>query len=133
MPLSEQEQRLLDEMERSLYGHDADFVSTAGSKRGRPSYRSIALGALLAIVGIGGLIVAVMLKQPLFGIVGFAAMLAGVLVAITPSKKAAPTAAPSGEFFAQPAKAKGGSSSSPSSSFMDRLGERWDRRDGGEQ
>ncbi|WP_375389251.1 DUF3040 domain-containing protein, partial [uncultured Amnibacterium sp.] len=28
MPLSEQEQRLLDEMERSLYHGDADFVAS---------------------------------------------------------------------------------------------------------
>ena len=35
MPLSEQEQRLLDEMERSLYHNDADFVATVGAARGR--------------------------------------------------------------------------------------------------
>ncbi|MET0713865.1 MAG: DUF3040 domain-containing protein, partial [Mycetocola sp.] len=32
MPLSEQEQRLLDEMERNLYRNDADFVSTVGDR-----------------------------------------------------------------------------------------------------
>jgi len=44
MPLSEQEQRLLDEMERNLYRNDADFVA-AVSGRGRPNYRSIVLGS----------------------------------------------------------------------------------------
>ncbi|RLP78128.1 DUF3040 domain-containing protein [Mycetocola tolaasinivorans] len=137
MPLSEQEQRLLDEMERSLYGHDADFVSTAGDKRGRPSYRSIALGALLAIVGIAGLIVAVILHQPIIGIVGFVAMLGGVLVAITPSKKPAPEKEPRpGEFFTQPSKTSGAAQpggNAQSTSFMDRMGERWERRDGGDK
>ena len=33
MPLSEQEQRLLEEMERSLYHNDADFVSAVGAAR----------------------------------------------------------------------------------------------------
>ena len=35
MPLSEQEQRLLEEMERSLYHNDADFVATVGKRGGR--------------------------------------------------------------------------------------------------
>jgi len=41
MPLSEHEQRLLEEMERSLYQNDADFVAKVGGKRARPAYRSI--------------------------------------------------------------------------------------------
>ena len=46
MPLSEQEQRLLDEMERSLYHNDADDVTTVGARRGRPNYTAVALGIL---------------------------------------------------------------------------------------
>jgi hypothetical protein len=42
MPLSEQEQRLLEEMERSLYHNDADFVA-GGGPHGRPTYARIAL------------------------------------------------------------------------------------------
>ncbi|UCR90485.1 DUF3040 domain-containing protein [Mycetocola spongiae] len=127
MPLSEQEQRLLDEMERNLYGHDADFVSTAGDKRGRPSYRSIALGALIAILGIGALIVGVVLQQPVIGIIGFIAMLGGVMVAITPSKNAVAKVEPE-QFFASN---KSGGRQAPASSggFMDRMNDRWDKRD----
>ena len=51
MPLSEHEQRLLEEMERSLYQNDADFVAKVGGRRGKPAYRTIVLGILLAIVG----------------------------------------------------------------------------------
>ena len=54
MPLSEQEQRLLEEMERNLYRNDADFVAAVGGVRGRrPNYRAIVLGVLLAVAGVG--------------------------------------------------------------------------------
>jgi len=49
MPLSEHEQRLLDEMERNLYGHDADVTSTAFVGMPRPNYRAIVLGVILAL------------------------------------------------------------------------------------
>ena len=40
MPLSEHEQRLLEEMERNLYHHDADFVATVGNRRGKPKAKA---------------------------------------------------------------------------------------------
>lgn len=124
MPLSEQEQRLLDEMERNLYRNDADFVA-AVSGRGRPNYRSIVLGVLLALAGIGGLIAGVALQLLIVGIIGFAVMFAGVLLAITPSKRGA-ASAPAGQA------PRAASARQSSAGFMDRLNERWDRRqDGG--
>jgi len=123
MPLSEQEQRLLDEMERNLYRNDADFVA-AVSGRGRPNYRSIVLGVLLVLAGIGGLIAGVALQLLIVGIIGFAVMFAGVLLAITPTKRGA-APAPSHSPRASAGRNSG-------AGFMDRLNERWDRRqDGG--
>src|SRR5690606_9787639 len=58
MPLSEQEQRLLDEMERHLLQNDADVVSAPSGDRAL-SYRNLVYGALLLLVGVGGLIAAV--------------------------------------------------------------------------
>ncbi|MEO5919865.1 MAG: DUF3040 domain-containing protein, partial [Pseudolysinimonas sp.] len=52
MPLSEHEQRLLDEMERSLYHNEADDVTTVGGGRARPNYTAIALGIIAGVVGI---------------------------------------------------------------------------------
>lgn len=128
MPLSEQEQRLLEEMERNLYKNDADFVATVGgSGRGRPNYRAIVIGVLLAVAGAGALIGGVASQLLIVGVLGFALMFVGVLVAITPSKRgpvaATPmTGAPSAA--ARPApRARSG--------FMDRLNERWDRRQEG--
>ena len=60
MPLSEQEQRLLDEMERHLLHNDADVVSAPSGDRAL-SYRNLVYGALLLLAGVGGLIVGVVL------------------------------------------------------------------------
>ncbi|MBI5161920.1 MAG: DUF3040 domain-containing protein [Micrococcales bacterium] len=87
MPLSEQEQRLLDEMERNLYQGDAEYVATVGARQGRPSYAAIALGAVVALVGVAVLIVGVALRQPVIGVVGFVGMFAGALVAIAPPRR----------------------------------------------
>ena len=50
MPLSEQEQRLLEEMERSLYHNDADFVAGPSGRHGRPTYTMIVTGVLVGVV-----------------------------------------------------------------------------------
>ncbi len=123
MPLSEQEQRLLDEMERNLYRNDADFVSTVGNRKGRPSYRNIAIGCVVTIVGAGALVAGVILQQPIIGIIGFAAMLVGVMVAISPGK-ATGGSEPRSAFPASGS----GSQTKASASFMDRMNDRWDKR-----
>ena len=48
MPLSEQEQRLLDEMERHLMRNDADVVSAPRDGR-TLSYRNIVYGTILGL------------------------------------------------------------------------------------
>lgn len=124
MPLSEQEQRLLDEMERNLYRNDADFVSTVGDRRGRPTYRSIALGSVITIVGAVALVLGVVLQQPIVGILGFGVMLAGVMVAITPGKVSVDPSADRDGY----ASASTGRSAKTSTTFMDRMNNRWDKR-----
>lgn len=125
MPLSEQEQRLLDEMERHLLHNDADIVSAPSGDR-TLSYRNLVYGAVLLLVGIGALVAGVALGGQLggvvsviIGVIGFAAMVGGVILAATPVRrsgqpraKAAPTA----------------QTASSSASFMDRMNDRWDRR-----
>ena len=128
MPLSEQEQRLLEEMERNLYKNDADFVATVGgSGRGRPNYRAIVIGVLLAVAGAGALIGGVASQILIIGVLGFALMFVGVLIAITPSKRAASAAPP----MAGPPAGAGRPAPRARSGFMDRLNERWDRRQEG--
>lgn len=124
MPLSEQEQRLLDEMERSLYHNDADFVSAVSGGRGRLNYGALVLGILVGILGLGVVIAGVIFHQPIIGIVGFVAMFAGVLLALRRSKRSkGPAAMPSAPSTATPR------SGAAKSGFMDRLNDRWERRD----
>ncbi|MFS0854375.1 DUF3040 domain-containing protein [Microbacterium sp. 179-I 3D4 NHS] len=120
MPLSEQEQRLLDEMERHLLHNDADVVSAPSGDR-TLSYRNLVYGALLLLAGVGGLVVGVVLGDVwgiVVGVVGFAAMLAGVMLAVTPVRRATPAAKSD-----RPAPKR-----QDSASFMDRMNDRWDRR-----
>lgn len=127
MPLSEQEQRLLDEMERHLLQNDADVVSAPSGDRAL-SYRNLIYGTVLLLVGIGGLVAAVALGDNIgaipsiiIGVVAFLAMLAGVMFAFTPVRRT-PGATPSAR---EPRKQR-----PDDSSFMDRMNNRWDRRQG---
>ncbi|WP_431803942.1 DUF3040 domain-containing protein [Microbacterium sp. bgisy203] len=124
MPLSEQEQRLLDEMERHLMNKDADVVS-AGREGQTLSYRNIVYGVILVLIGIGGLIFGVSSNIIAIGVVAFVLMVAGVVLAVTPAKGPAVGAAPrsAGE-------KKAGAKATSSSSFMDKMNDRWDRRQG---
>jgi hypothetical protein len=129
MPLSEQEQRLLDEMERHLLHNDADIVTAPSGDR-TLSYRNLVYGAVLLLVGIGALVAGVALGGQLgavasiiVGVIGFAAMVAGVILAATPVRRVGGTP-----------RARTGASSKPpraSASFMDRMNDRWDRRQDG--
>lgn len=115
MPLSEQEQRLLDEMERSLYHGDADFVASVGRARGR-NYTAVVGGVLLAAAGVGLLVLGVLAHSWIIGTLGFLAMFTGVMLA-------------AGQAGRRP-----GVGSFPSAAgtrrtgFMDRMAERWERR-----
>lgn len=126
MPLSEHEQRLLDEMERNLYQNDADFVAKVSAARTRPGYRSVIVGVLVAVIGVAGLVLGVAFKIPLVGVLGFAVMFAGVILAITPQRGARSHPAGFHRPGAQPTRPK-----VSQSDFMDRLNDRWDKRQDG--
>lgn len=120
MPLSEQEQRLLDEMERHLMRNDADVVSA--SSGGGLSYRNVVYGTILVLAGIGALIVGVAMQLIIVGVLGFLAMIAGVIVAVTPAKRTS----------AEPPRADQRQATARTNAiFMDRMNERWDRRQEG--
>ena len=120
MPLSEHEQRLLDEMERSLYHNEADDVTTVGGGRARPNYTAIALGIIAGVIGIALLLVGVVTRLPVIGLIGFAIMFAGALLAIAPPRRLSVDRG-------RPA----GAARRPS--FMDSLNDRWDRRSDGDE
>jgi hypothetical protein len=121
MPLSEQEQRLLDEMERHLMRNDADVVSAPRDGR-TLSYRNIVYGTILVLLGLGGLIVGVSQQLIVVGVIGFVVMLGGVLLAVTPGRGPGRVRVDAD----RPPSA----ATTKSSSFMDRMNDRWDKRQG---
>ena len=124
MPLSERERRLLEEMERSLYSSDSDVFGSDPAKRGRPHYRSLVLGILVVIVGLGIVLTSVLVRIPLIGVGGFVVMVAGVLLAM-----ARPRAGRGGASrVSEPSARQRSGGKGSSAPFMDRLSDRWDRR-----
>lgn len=127
MPLSEHEQRLLEQMEKALYAEDPKFATSLRSAPGARAARGrAALGVLALLGGIGLLIAGVATTLIVIGVLGFVVMLVGSVMIyssfqVRPVDEAAPTS-PSGP---APRKSPG---------FMDRLEDRWRRRaEGGQQ
>ena len=133
MPLSEHEQRLLEQMERALYAEDPKFATSMRSARGGAGdRRRIAIGVVGLLAGLGLLVAGVAAKLVIVGVVGFLAMLGGLWLAITALR-------PSAEQAASPAS---GGPAGPTNiasrrkprarrsgeSLSDRMEERWRRR-----
>lgn len=121
MALSEHEQRLLEEMERSLYHNEADVVSTLGATRRAPNYTAVVSGVVMAVIGLAVMLWAVSSSLTWLGVIGFLVLFAGVMIAVT-------IPGPVAESSVR-ASSRGGRSGG---SLMDQLNERWDRRRGGE-
>ena len=120
MPLSEYEQRVLSQMEQQLRS-DPRLVSTFTSEQ-RYSGRRLAIGTVLVLAGLGMLVGGVAGSLIWLGVLGFGAMLGGVMLAISKPKGGAPRQA-----SAAPSRASK-PAANRDSGFMQRLEERWDRR-----
>jgi hypothetical protein len=89
MPLSEHEQRLLDQIERELYAEDPKFASTVrGTRLRRPARRRRIQGIALFVVGVALLVLGVVVPLfrpagiPLISVLGFLVMFFGVVMAV---------------------------------------------------
>lgn len=130
MPLSEDEQRLLRQLEQSLAADDPEFASTLrGSKFVARNRRIFSLALLGCVVGLGVLFAGALIAQTVLGVAGFVLMVVSAYFAVTAwgrgvagdddeGAHAPIEAGPSG---GQP-KAKG--------SFIERMEGRWNRRRG---
>ncbi|MCX6465239.1 MAG: DUF3040 domain-containing protein [Pseudonocardiales bacterium] len=122
MPLSEHEQRLLEQIERALYAEDPKFASTVrGGRLRRPTRRRRAQGIALFVVGLVLLVGGIVLYTSSMWFLalsagGFLMMLAGALLAVGSMR--AGDAAPEAAAEAEPE--KGG--------FTGRMEERFRRR-----
>ena len=133
MPLSEHEQRLLDQIERALYAEDPKFASTVRSTDLRAVMRRrIRYAVLLFLVGFGLMLFFV--TNPAFGIAGFAVMVGAFALALSAWKRmgGAPQTlrAVEGRAERPTGRPKGGSKGGRKSqgSAKQRLEERWQRR-----
>lgn len=142
MPLSEEELRLLEQMERALVAEDPKLASTlrGTTLRRNARRRSLAAGVVF-LIGVAVLMTGAVLTQTIVGIVGFVVMLASSYIALTswrgqshPADEPRPVPESRGAFgVIEGGKTKKrGSRSRPArqqhSSLMNGFEERWRRR-----
>ncbi|MBT2504636.1 DUF3040 domain-containing protein [Streptomyces sp. ISL-98] len=126
MPLSEHEQRMLEQMERALYAEDPKFA-TALEGSGLRTYtrRRVYQAVAGFLVGIALLMAGMVAQQIWISVVGFLVMLGCAVLAVTGWRKAPKP----GE---QPAPGTPGTTARSRTrqrrSFMDRIEQRWQRR-----
>jgi hypothetical protein len=89
MPLSEHEQRLLDQIERALYAEDPKFASNVrGARMRSPSRRRRLQGIAVFVLGLVLLVVGAAVMRlwvagvPVVSVLGFLVMFTGAAVAI---------------------------------------------------
>lgn len=145
MPLSEEEIRLLEQMERALVEEDPKFASTLrGTTLEKVAKRRAFLAAVGLVIGIGVLMAGAVMGQTVLGIAGFVLMLLSATVAISALRgrsqlaEGRQVAHPSGDFQVVDGGGRGrgrgrGRTRSPrtgggSSSLTARMEERWRRR-----
>jgi hypothetical protein len=90
MPLSDHEQRMLDQIESALYAEDPKFASSVrGGTLRAPSTRRRLQGAALFVLGLAMLVSGVAFPAtqisgfPILSVIGFIVMFGGVVFAIT--------------------------------------------------
>lgn len=135
MPLSEHEQRLLEQMERALYAEDPKFASSLRGKDPRSHYRRRVLLALIGfVVGIVLLMTGLVAQNVLVSVLGFVTMLGCAFLAVT-SYRGATAAAALGVVDGVAVRAPRPTGRRPKAGrnqhgpgFMARLEERWNRR-----
>ena len=141
MPLSEEELRLLEQMERALVADDPKLASTMRGTTLRASARRRALLAALAfVVGIVVLMTGAITQNTIVAIIGFVVMLASAYVALSSWRgHGQATEQPRGGSGSHPSfsvidggrskKSRGSRGRSPQQhSMMERFEERWRRR-----
>ncbi|MFD0802983.1 DUF3040 domain-containing protein [Streptomonospora algeriensis] len=132
MPLSEHEQRMLDQIEQALYAEDPKFANTVRQTNPAVHYkRSIVQASVGFVVGISLLMGGAILQQVIVGVIGFIVMLACLLWGLNAWRRVA-----GGEAAAQP-EDKGAEPKQRRrqhrQGMMHRFEERWRRRQEGDE
>lgn len=138
MPLSEHEQRMLEQIESALYAEDPKFAHAVRSTNPQVHYkRRIVKAAFGFVVGVGALMAGLVINQGsvtiAVSVTGFLLMVVCCVWALTSWKRMTgigtePARGPRGG-----GGGGGGRSSRPAKAgFMDRMEERWRRRTEGD-
>lgn len=121
MPLSEEEARLLAQLEQSLAAEDPEFASTLrGSKLVARNRRIAAVCVVVFLAGVGLLFGGVAAKMTWLGVLGFVAMVGAAYYFIRAWRRG--ISGGEQQRGPKPAGPKG------SNSFVERMEERWQRR-----
>jgi hypothetical protein len=148
VPLSEEELRLLEQMERALVAEDPKLASTLrGTKLRKQARRQMVLGIVAFVAGVAVLMGGVILQKTFVGVLGFVIMLGSAYLTLNSYKNrnralstipTTPTADPTAGLRVvqggRPNRSRpaGGRSRAPRSpkqgSMMERFEERWRRR-----
>ena len=138
MPLSDHEQRLLEQMERALSEEDPKFASTLrGSAARTTSGRWLILGALGFVAGLALLFGGVAYSLWIVGVLGFMMMLGGAFVVVSAfrPRRTTPPQSVSGVTASSKSSSKSASklgrrdkAVKKNRGFMARIEERWRRR-----
>ncbi len=141
MPLSEEELRMLEQMERALVAEDPKLASTLrGTAMQRAARRRAIASGVVFVAGMALLTGGVIFRQTILGIVGFLVMLAAAVVVVTalrhPASSGPHMRDTRHDGFGVVDGGKAGKSprfqrnrrAKASGSFMERMDERWRRR-----
>jgi hypothetical protein len=129
MPLSEHEQRMLEQIEKALYAEDPKFAQSVRARDPRVHYRRrVVLAAVGFLIGVGLLLAGVIIKYIPMGVAGFLVMLTCAMWALTSWRHMNGTAPRRG-----PAAPRKRRSRETGQGFMERLEERWRRRQEGDR
>lgn len=129
MPLSEHEQRMLEQMERALYAEDPKFASALeGSGLRTYTRRRVYQSVAGFLVGIALLMGGMIAQQPWISVVGFLVMLACAVLAVTGWRKAGKPGEQPAAAAATPGRRIGRRHQPRRGKVMDRIEERWQRR-----
>ncbi|MFF3766814.1 DUF3040 domain-containing protein [Streptomyces sp. NPDC001922] len=128
MPLSEHEQRMLEQMERALYAEDPKFA-TALEGSGLRTYtrRRVYQAVAGFLVGIALLMAGMVAQQIWVSVVGFLVMLGCAVLAVTGWRKA-PKAGEQAAAGGQGGGAAQRRQTRQRRSVMNRIEQRWQRR-----
>ena len=132
MALSEREQKVLEQLEELMSNEDPNFASSMSSTGNTApvfSARQLALGILCVLIGLGIIIGAVASHLIWLGVLGFLFAAFGVYFASTSKKTPVDSFLGGKDGGAARARSR---EQKERSAFMNRLEERWDERNNGQ-